>query len=98
MNMQSLIKKGKKMQNDMLKIKEEINNKTYEGSSSIITVKMKGTKKLTEVKINASELEKDDIEMLEDMIIVAVNEVIEKIETETENKLGSISNMFPGMF
>lgn len=98
MNMQSLINKGKKMQNDMLKIKEEINKKTYEGSSSIVTVKMKGTKELTEVKINASELEKDDIEMLEDMIIIAVNESIQKIETETEKKLGSISNMFPGMF
>ena len=88
MNMQAIMKQAQKLQTDMMKAKEEINNTIYEASSSIVSVKMNGEKKLLEVKIDAEELEKEDIDMLSDMIVVAINEANKKINKDTETKLG----------
>ena len=59
---------------------------------------MTGAKKLIEVKIEADTIESDDIEMLEDMIMVAVNDTLKQIETETEEKLGKYTQGMPGLF
>lgn len=98
MNMQAIMKQAQKLQSDMMKAKDEINNTIFESKSSIVSVKMNGEKKLTEVKIDADNLEKDDIEMLEDMILVAINDVSSKIDKETENKLGKYTQGMPGLF
>lgn len=98
MNMQALMKQAQKIQNDMMKSKEEINNSVYEAKSSIVSVKMNGEKKLLEVKIDSEQLDKDDIEMLSDMIIVAVNEAVKKIDKDTEEKLGKYTQGMPGLF
>ena len=98
MNIQAMMKQAQKLQNDMLKEKKQIDEKIFEGKASLVTVKVKGTKEITEVKINAESLEKDDIEMLEDMILVAVNEANHKIDTETEEKMGKFTKGMPGLF
>lgn len=98
MNIQAMMKQAQKLQNDMLKEKKQIDEKIFEGKSSLVTVKVKGTKEITEVKINAESLEKDDIEMLEDMILVAVNEANHKIDVETEEKMGKYTKGMPGLF
>ena len=98
MNIQAMMKQAQKLQNDMLKEKKQIDEKIFEGKSSLVTVKVKGTKEITEVKINAESLEKDDIEMLEDMILVAVNETNHKIDAETEEKMGKYTKGMPGLF
>lgn len=98
MNMQAIMKQAQKMQNDMMKAKEEINNTIYEASSSIVSVKMNGEKKLLEVNIDADVLEKEDIEMLSDMILVAVNEASKKVDKDTESKLGKYTQGMPGLF
>lgn len=98
MNIQSMMKQAQKLQKNMMKEKEEIDSKIYEGKSSLVSVEMKGTKNLTKVKIDAENLEKEDIEMLEDMILVAVNEAINKIDKETEEKMGKYTNGMPGLF
>ena len=98
MNIQAMMKQAQKLQNDMLKEKQQIDEKIFEGKSSLVTVKVKGTKEITEVKINAESLEKDDIEMLEDMILVAVNEANHKIDVETEEKMGKYTKGMPGLF
>ena len=98
MNMQALMKQAQKIQSDMLKAKEEINNTIYEGKSSIVSIKMNGEKKLLEVKIDSDQLEKEDIEMLSDMIIVAVNEAIKKVDKDTEEKMGKYTQGMPGLF
>ena len=60
---------------------------------------MKGTRELTKVEINSEEsLDKDDIEMLQDMILVAVNEALSKIDKMTEEKMGKYGNSMPGLF
>ena len=98
MNMQAIMKQAQKLQKDMLGAQNEINNKVFESKSSLVSVKMTGAKKLVEVKIDADTIESDDIEMLEDMIMVAVNDALKQIETETEEKLGKYTQGMPGLF
>lgn len=98
MNMQAIMKQAQKLQSDMMNAKKEINETVYEANSSIVSVKMKGERKLLEVKIDAEELEKDDIEMLEDMLLVAINDVNKQIDKDTEKKLGKYTQGMPGIF
>ena len=98
MNLQAMMKQAQKLQNDMLKEKNEIDEKIFEGKSSFVTVKVKGTKEVVEVKIDAEKLEKDDIEMLQDMILVAINDANRQIDTLTEEKMGKYTKGMPGLF
>jgi len=98
MNIQALMKQAQSMQKDMMKAKEEIDSKEYEATVSFVSVKSLGNKKITSVKINKETLDHDDIEALEDMIIVAVNEVNSKIDRETEDKMGKYTKGLPGIF
>lgn len=98
MNMQAILKQAQNMQKDMMKAKEEIDNTVFEGESSLVKVEVMGTKEIKSVKINSSEaIEKDEIEMLEDMIMVAINSAFKKIDKVTEDKMGKFSNI-PGLF
>ena len=58
---------------------------------------MKGTKKVTEVKILADSLDKDDVEALEDMLLVAYNQASDKVDEMLEKKMGKFGNI-PGLF
>ncbi len=98
MNMQAMMKQAQKLQKDMLKTQEEINNTEYEGKSSIVTVKMNGKKELLSVKINSEMFEVEDLELLEDMIVVAINDAVHKIDDDTEKKLGAYTKGMPGLF
>lgn len=98
MNMQAIMKQAQKLQADMMNAKKQINETIYESSSSIVSVKMNGERKLLEVKIDVEELEKDDIEMLEDMLLVAINDVNKQIDKDTEEKLGKYTQGMPGLF
>ncbi len=98
MNIQSMMKQVQKIQKEMMSEKEQIDSTIYESSSSIVSVKMKGNKELIDVSIDSEQLEKEDIELLEDMILIAINEVINKIDKETENKLGKYTKGMPGLF
>ncbi len=97
MNMQAMLRQAQQMQKDMLKAKGEIDNTEFTGESSFVTVTLKGDKTVKQVKINAESLDKDDIEALEDMIVVAVNDANKKIDAETEKKMGRFGNI-PGLF
>ena len=98
MNLQAMMKQAQKLQKDMLEAKNAIDNETFTGTSSFVTVEMKGTKEITKVKIDMDKLEKDEIEMLEDMIMVAVNEASSKVDKETEAKMGKYTQGMPGLF
>ena len=98
MNMQAMLKQAQKLQKEMLATQEEINNKEFTGKSSIVTVKMTGDKQLTDVKIDLDQIEEDDIELLQDMIMVAVNDAINQINKETESKMGKYTHGMPGLF
>lgn len=98
MNMQAMMKQAQKLQKDMIKSKEEIDNKIFTGKSSFVTVEMKGTKEIVSVKIDAESIDKDEIDLLEDMIQVAVNDANKKIDQETEEKMGKYTKGMPGLF
>ena len=97
MNMQAMLKQAQALQKDMLKAKEEIDTKEFIGESSFVKVTMSGTKELKSIKIDSKHLDEDDIEVLEDMIVVAVNNANKQIDEETEKKMGKFGNI-PGLF
>ena len=98
MNIQAMMKQAQKMQKDMMSAKNEIDNKIYEGKSSFVTVKVKGTKEIVEIKIDNEKIENDEIEMLQDILVVAINDAMKKIDKETEEKLGKYTQGMPGLF
>ena len=98
MNMQAMLKQAQAMQRDMINIKKEIDAKSFVGESSLVKITVKGTKEVIKVEISDKEnFEKDDLDMLEDMILVALNDAFEKVDSETEKKMGKYSNI-PGLF
>ena len=98
MNIQAMMKQAQKLQKDMMNVKEEIDSSLFEGESSLVKVTVKGTKEVVKVEIDKSNpLDPDDLEMLEDMIMVAINDANKKVDQETENKMGKFGNI-PGLF
>ena len=98
MNMQALMRQAQNLQKDMLKVQEEIASKEFEGESSIVKVKANGNKEILSVEIDKSaSLEADDIEMLEDMIMVAINNTFKEIDEFREKKMSKFGNI-PGLF
>lgn len=93
MNMQAMMQQAQKLQRDMTKAKNEIDEKKFTSTQGFLTIEMKGTKEITSVKIDKENLDKDDIEMLEDLISLAVNDNIKKIEKETESKMGKFGGL-----
>ena len=83
------------MQKDMMKVTEEINNTDFVGESDLVTVTVKGDKTISKVSIS-KDFELDDIDILEDMFVVAVNEAMKKIDKMTDDKLGKYKNI-PGL-
>lgn len=98
MNMQAMMKQAQQLQQKMLKTQEEINNTEFEGKASLVTVIMMGNKELKSVKINSDSMEKDDIEALEDMILIAINDAMNQINKVTEEKMGAYTKGIPGLF
>ena len=98
MNMQAMLKQAQKMQKDMMNAKEEIDNMEFESKNSFVTVKGNGKKEIISVKIDSESLDKDDIEMLEDIILVAVNDINKQVDKITEQKMGKFTQGMPGLF
>ena len=98
MNIQVMMKQAQKLQKDMMAEKEKIDNTEYVGTSSFVTITMMGNKKIKEVKIDVDSMDKDEIEMLQDMIVVAMNQAMQKIDEDTEKKLGKYTQGMPGLF
>lgn len=102
-NMGNLLKQAQKMQQDMLKLQEELKDKLVEATvgGGAIKVVANGKKEIKEITIKPDVVDPDDIEMLQDLIISAVNEAIRKAEemsTEATSKItGGMSGM-PGLF
>ena len=86
--MQRILQEAQKMQAQIQKDQKELEGTIYEGNSSIVNVKMNGRYEITDIKINLTEdISLDDKEMLEDMIMVAVNDAVKKISKAKESKM-----------
>ena len=98
MNIQAMMKQAQKLQKDMMNAKAEIDKTEFEATSSFVKVRANGKREILEVKITTESLEKEDLEMLEDMILLAVNDANKKIDEFTEKKMGKFGNSMPGLF
>lgn len=98
MNLQALMKQAQSMQKNIMDSKSKIEAMEFIGESELVEVKMNGKKEVISVKIKSDGLEKDDIEILEDMITLAVNDAISKINKEINDKMGSQAGAFGDLF
>jgi len=95
--MQNLMAQAQRMQKEITKKQEEIYNTTFEGTSEWVRVTMNGKKEITKIEITYTGDINDDREMLSDMITIAINDAIKKIEHEIEKKLGMYSKQLGGL-
>ncbi|MBE6159483.1 MAG: YbaB/EbfC family nucleoid-associated protein [Lactobacillales bacterium] len=98
MNIQAMMKQAQKLQKDMMEEKNKIDSEIFEGKSSIVTVKVKGTKEVLEINIDSESIEADEMEMVQDMIIVAINDAMKQIDKETDKRMGKYTQGMPGLF
>ena len=99
MNMNNLMAQAQKMQKDIQKKQEEINNSYFVGESEWVTVTLKGDKTLDKIEIkNKKTMDEEDFECLEDMIKIAMNDAFDKVDKEIDKKLGMYSKMAGGLF
>lgn len=101
-NMQKMMKQMQKMQRDMEKMQAEAAEKTVEASAGggAITVTVSGNQEVKAVKINPDAVDLDDIEMLEDMVMAATNEALEKSKDMVAGELSKLTGgmNIPGLF
>lgn len=101
-NMNSMIKQAQKMQEEMLKAQQSLEEQVIEATvgGGAVSVKLSGKKQLIEVKIAPEAVDPDDVEMLEDMIVSAVNEAFRKADEAASGALGKITGgmNIPGLF
>ena len=101
-NMNNMIKQAQKMQQDMLRMQEELETKTVDATvgGGSVTVTVSGKKELVKIQIQPDVVDPEDVEMLEDLIMAAVNEGMRKAEemaTSEMNKIAGGMNI-PGLF
>ena len=98
MDIQAMMKQAQKLQSDMMKVKDEIDKMEFSSTNGLVTVKINGKKEIIDVKIaNDSDFSSDDLEMLQDMIVIAVNDAMKQVDKVTEEKMGRFSSI-PGLF
>jgi DNA-binding YbaB/EbfC family protein len=101
-NMNNLMRQAKKMQEQMMKMQEELEEKTVEASAGggVVTVVANGKKEIMEISIDPAVVDPDDIEMLQDLIMAAVNEALRKAEEMVQSEMSKITGGMgiPGMF
>jgi DNA-binding YbaB/EbfC family protein len=102
-NMNNLVKQAQKMQRDMEKLQEELKDKTIETSAGggAITVVASGRKEIKEIIIKPEVVDPNDVEMLQDLIVAAVNEAIRKADDMVNSEMNKITGGLggiPGLF
>lgn len=98
MNMQSIMAQAQKMQRDLQKKKDELNQQLFPGKSDWVEVVFNGKKELVSVKILYNEaITPDDHEMLEDMFHIAVKDAMQKIDAAFQEKMGAYAGMLDGL-
>ncbi len=92
MNM-NMIKQAQKMQQDMLRMQEELENKEYTATAGggVVTAVVAGSRQLKSIEIDPEAVDPDDVEMLQDLIVAAVNEAIRAAEADTAASMGKLT-------
>ncbi|MGE5632111.1 MAG: YbaB/EbfC family nucleoid-associated protein [Caulobacteraceae bacterium] len=102
-NMNNMMKQVQKMQREMAKLQEEIEQRTVEASAGggAVTVVVTGKKEIVSIAIKPEVVDPDDIEMLQDLIAAAINEALRKADEMISSEMGKITggmNLPGGLF
>ena len=92
-NMNNMIRQAQKMQQDMLKAQEELEAKTYEAGAGggVVSATVSGKKQLVSVTIDPEAVDPDDVEMLQDLIVAAVNEALRKASDDASSQMSKLT-------
>src|SRR5690625_2919929 len=101
-NMSNMMKQMQKMQKKMMKAQDELQEMEFEASvgGGMVTVKANGNREIIDVQINEEVVDPDDVDMLQDLILTAVNDVMKQIEEKTNETMGQFTKGLnvPGLF
>jgi DNA-binding YbaB/EbfC family protein len=92
-DMNELMRQAQQMQTQMAQAQEQLAHETVEASAGggLVTVKATGTGEITEIKIDPKAIDPDDPEMLEDVVLAAVNEALRSAQNLAQSKLGGLA-------
>jgi len=98
-NINNLVKQAQKMQRDMERVQEELKEKTVEASAGggAVTVVATGRKDIKEITIKPEVVDPDDVEMLQDLILAAVNEALRKADEMVTAEISKITGGLGGI-
>lgn len=93
MNQAAMLKQAQKMQQDMLRMQEEMENKEYTAKSGggMVTASVNGKHELVSLEVNPEAVDPDDVEMLQDMIIAAVNEAMRAADADSAANMSKLT-------
>ena len=93
MNQAAMMKQAQKMQQEMLRMQEEMENKTYSATSGggMVTAEVNGKHEVVSLTVKPEAVDPDDVEMLQDMIMAAVNEAMRTADTESANNMSRLT-------
>ena len=93
MNQAAMMKQAQKMQQDMMRMQEEMENKTYSASAGggMVTATVNGKHQVVSIDIKPEAVDPDDVEMLQDMVIAAVNEAMRTADVDAQNNMARIT-------
>ena len=101
-NMNNILKQAQKMQENMQKMQEELESKEIEASvgGGAVTVKVNGKKEVLDISIKPEVVDPDDIEMLQDLLLSAVNEALRIVDDMQQSQMGKVTGgmNIPGLF
>ena len=92
-NVQQLMRQAQKMQEQMQKAQEDLDEQVYEASAGggMVTCKVSGKRELLEIQIKPEAVDPDDVDMLQDLILAAVNEALRAGEKAREETMGKLA-------
>lgn len=101
-NMNNIMKQAQKLQKQIEETKEQVESKTVEASAGggAVSAVVSGKKQVIEIKINPDVVDPDDVEMLQDLVLAAVNEALNKAEQMVNEEMAKVTGGFniPGLF
>ncbi|WP_010630870.1 YbaB/EbfC family nucleoid-associated protein [Sporolactobacillus vineae] len=100
-NMNSMMRQVQKMQKQMAEAQEKLKSEFVEGTAGggVVTVKANGHKQITDIVIKPEAVDPDDVDMLQDLVLAAVNDALTKVDALVGQRLGKFTNglNLPGM-
>ena len=93
MNQMNMIKQAQKMQQEMLKMQEELEAREFEAKSGggVVTAVVSGKRELVSLTIDPEAVDPEDVEMLQDLVVAAVNEALRAAETAANDNMSKLT-------